>query len=211
MLTSLESEVVKLDKKEILDQIKSATAANKQLVSQLENMNSTEVVAVKLIPNTDDQYYYNGDFIIDDSRAVYRGYALNNSESILFKAGREYEKRIKDARLEDIQQMLDNTRRQLEAVNTVCDADNKNSEIRIKNLCHEIQGLKDALQHKDKDLSDTLNSFNSLRAEYDELKSVFANYKDSITSAKIEMFKRGVMVKQSVDGIVTPYGKILEE
>lgn len=199
------------NQKDLLKDIQEATQQNKDTISLIEKSGGDDVVVIKLIPNTGDQYYYNGDFILDDSRAVYRSYTLNNSESILFKAGREYEKRIKDSRISDNIQIIDNMQKQLDALAVSSEADSQNSEIRIKHLMKEIQSLKDTVARKESEMSETLNSLNSIRSDYEQLKSEFSDYQSRINSAKLEMFRRGVNVDSDVHGIITPYGRIMED
>ena len=59
--------------------------------SQLQDIarSRKDVYIIKLYPENPDQFELNGEFIVDDSKAVYGSHNLTFSESVLFKAGKE--------------------------------------------------------------------------------------------------------------------------
>ncbi len=48
-----------------------------------------DVYIIKLYPENPDQFELNGEFVVDDSKAIYGSHNLTFSESVLFKAGKE--------------------------------------------------------------------------------------------------------------------------
>lgn len=77
---------------------KEAQKLRDELVStqrKLEDVlcNSDKCHIIKMIPDCDSQFYLDGEFVVDDSRAVYKSYDLNISETVLFKAGMEASRR----------------------------------------------------------------------------------------------------------------------
>lgn len=84
-------------------EISTLREKNVQLVKAIEEMgksHSTDFV-IKLIPECSDSFYLNGEFVSDQSRAVYGSHCLSFSEAVCWKAGKEVAKRAYESIISD--------------------------------------------------------------------------------------------------------------
>lgn len=74
------------------EQLKQRNADLVTAMEELSRKHSGDFV-IKLIPECADQFYIDGEFVADDSNAVYGSHQLSFSEAVCWKAGKEVAKR----------------------------------------------------------------------------------------------------------------------
>ncbi len=88
-------------------ELKQLIEENQKLIEHIEeSADSLKVIVLRLLPECAEQFYLNGDFVVDEDTAVYRGYNLNPSECVLFKAGKEAARRSYEKKIEDLEYEL---------------------------------------------------------------------------------------------------------
>ena len=185
---------------------------NNALIKEVENSaDSLRVVVVKLIPECEDQFYLNGDFVVDEEHAVYKAYKLNPAETVLFKAGKEVARRMYELDIEALKETIAKDR-EAENIHTT-----------------ELRDSKQLLNDLKKKFEDHLKSSNEIIEQLTETKetqqSIIHNLQNVVTTLEAEKAEQTVEFRQKLStvlsennsmkidnvGYCTQYGIILEE
>lgn len=199
----------KVDKEKLILQQKLEEA--EKLIKDIEE-NRQDVFIVKLFPDNPDQFELNGEFVVDESTAVFRSHKPSVAESIMFKAGKESATRTFEAERGKMLSLIESLQIenfQLKAQQTASDKayeDYKRSSLKNevelnKNIASYASKLKDALDDKDKITEHYEGRLLLLNKEIEQLKSSVDYWK---TKAMTD-----VNISDSIDtDIYTPYGVV---
>lgn len=76
------------DYKKQCEALREQLAENCQVLEHI-NKHSDRVHIIKFVVDNPDQFMLDGDFVIDESKAVYGAHVVSFSEAVMFKAGKE--------------------------------------------------------------------------------------------------------------------------
>lgn len=198
-------------KNEYKDKYEKAIDANKSMQDILNELSSRDqCTVIKLIPDCDSMFYLNGDLIADDSRAIYRGYKLNASECVLYKAGKESVRAEMDNKIAEFNKLIEDLKDQVAYAKAQLLSEQEYSQS-LKNklnsqlslLAEERKLNDDKIQalmiSHDNDLSELQNRINELLSENEHLQ------KELLKLSNITNIFENVQID---DDILTPYGVV---
>lgn len=173
--------------------------------------NRSDIFIVKLFPENADQFELNGEFVVDNSQAVYGSHKLTFSESVLFKAGKEaatrqfeVEKSELLSQLKALQVEIAQLNAQIEETESVYEEYKRTSlehEIRLnESISAYAKRLKNSCDHADAVKQELQSNIVELQAKVDNLK------------ASVDYWKAKYMTDPEVHpdtgDVYTPFGVI---
>ena len=199
----------KADKEKLILQQRLDEA--EKLLREIEE-NRQDVFIVKLFPDNPDQFELNGEFIVDESSAVFKSHKPSFSEAVMFKAGKESATKAFEADKGKLLSQIDSLQlenSQLKAQQTITDKayedykrDALKNEVELnKSIASYASKLQDAVNDKDDAVKHYEGQILLLQKEIDELKS------------SVDYWKTKAMTDVDLSGsihtdIYTPYGVV---
>ena len=108
----------------------------RETVKQLEEIsqNRSDVHIIKLLPENPDQFFMNGEFVVDPVEAVYGSHRLTFSEEVLFKAGKETAKREYQSTIQQLTSQIEELKSNLTTDASKVEEEISNSEKLVHKL-----------------------------------------------------------------------------
>ena len=192
-------------------ELDDAIQRNSELVAALEECckEHTNNFVIKLIPSNADQFYIDGEFVVDENRAVYGSHQLSFSEAVCWKAGKEVAKRAyeqliaeSDARSNSFQNSRTFAEEQLKKANEyISIVENELSEARSQAAHHvsTIDNLNRNLEVLNNEISQLNTELEAAAKERDSYRTRYQECSEQL---------RKMTEWDSNDSITTPYGVV---
>lgn len=195
--------------KELEKKLESATRHNSELVSALEEMarsHRTDFV-LKLIPEVDDQFYIDGEFVADESRAIYGSHQLTFSEAVCWKAGKEVARRNYEAIISDSKQDADVSSKISQRAADELEKSNQYLSVMQTELADsnsQLAKAKEQIEIADRSLEVMRNEVQRLTGELEAVSSSSDTWRGKYENVKSELDK--LCSYKPDDTIHTRYG-----
>lgn len=198
--------------KNLQDRIKELEQQNASLTNMIENLgkSSDHDFVIKLIPETSDQFYVDGEFTVDSAQAIYKAAQLNFSEAVCWKAGKEVAKRGYEAK---IQKALDYASSQKDELSKAL-SDNKDLQEELDKLRRSfvddsaiMSGLRDQVKIASQSVTMLNEEIDRLKKELAEKTALMDNYQRGYEASRAEVEK--LLKLDTSEAITTSIGILL--
>lgn len=197
----------KTDYKKKCEELQVELARNAKLIEEISTCND-KVHLIKMIVDNPDEFFLDGDYVVDARPAIYGGRPVTFSEAVMFKAGKEAAQKendivlsSNDATMKELQGIVDKLSREL--------SDEKNFSATQTHLNEKMM-----LEYKDTVRALTEN----FEAEIKNLNEVNSTLVDQIAQLKLDLqeaqtklirIERGETIDTPFP-IITDYGTVTE-
>ena len=200
--------------KALQKELEIALKRNQELVTALEECSKSHSndFVIKLVPNNSDQFYVDGDFIVDDCRAVYGSHQLSFSEAVCWKAGKEvarraYEEVISDS--EDKMKKACEEQSELKLRLESSEAYSKSIQSELASAMCDLYVYRDKCDIAEKSLDILRTEIDRLNAQISEITKSRDEYRKQLEDSKHKLESFNSIASDGL--IITPYGEVYKE
>lgn len=164
---------------------------------------------VKMVPQLDSHFYLNGEFVVDETRAVYGSHILTFSEAVLWKAGKEQQRRNQQAEIDTANKERDEAKAAYERLKEEMSKLEEYESLTRGEMSQQI----DECSKLREELSELKKEYDSIIEQNAAYASDVENYIQKLENSNLEIKHlqnklEGVTNHDVSKAIKTPYGEI---